>query len=163
MNRFREEVKVIPVVARVLAFILAIGGLGLYFTMTGVTFPRDEEGPVWPGFFMYLVGVFMTTMFFIWTLLIGYVYGDARRRGMRHVAWTLLAIFIPSSIGIILYFIMRDPLMRNCAKCGALVSSKHSFCPECGSALSSVCPQGRRAVEPGWSHCTSCGAGLKAA
>ncbi|MGA7226575.1 MAG: PLDc N-terminal domain-containing protein, partial [Candidatus Acidiferrales bacterium] len=50
----------------------------------------------------------------VWILMIGYVYGDAKRRGMRHVMWTLLAIFIPDMIGVILYFILRDPLMNKC-------------------------------------------------
>ncbi len=48
---------------------------------------------------------------FVLVLLIGYVYADAKRRGMRYVMWTLLAIFIPNAIGIILYFVMRDPLL----------------------------------------------------
>jgi RNA polymerase subunit RPABC4/transcription elongation factor Spt4 len=30
-------------------------------------------------------------------------------------------------------------------------------------ALGHACPQCRRVVEPGWSHCASCGASLKAA
>ena len=30
---------------------------------------------------------------FVLVVLIGYVNGDAKRRGMRHVLWTLLAIF----------------------------------------------------------------------
>jgi hypothetical protein len=54
----------------------------------------------------------------VFVLLIGYVNGDARRRGMRYVLWTLLAIFIPNAIGIILYFVLRDPLMRVCQQCG---------------------------------------------
>jgi lipid-A-disaccharide synthase-like uncharacterized protein len=123
----------------------------------------NDDVPRFFKFSWYLVGAFATAMFFIWTLLVGYVYGDAKRRGMRYVLWTLLAIFIPNAIGFILYFIMRDPVMRNCLKCGALVSSKHSFCQSCGAALTNVCPQCRKTVEPGWSHCTNCGAGLKAA
>ena len=53
-----------------------------------------------------------------YVLLVGYVYGDARRRGMNHVLWTLLAIFIPNAIGIILYFILRDPVPVPCPTCG---------------------------------------------
>ena len=29
---------------------------------------------------------------------------------MNYVMWTLLAIFIPSAVGVILYFILRDPI-----------------------------------------------------
>ena len=61
--------------------------------------------------------------------LLGYVYGDARRRGMRYVMWTLLAFFIPNGIGVILYFILRDPMPTYCSKCGASAKAAHAFCP----------------------------------
>lgn len=160
MNRVREEIRVIPALVWALAVCFAVAGLAFWFTFA---VPKDGDFPGGPRFFMYFIGLFMTLMLFVWTLLVGYVYGDAKRRGMRYVLWTLLAIFIPNAIGFILYFIMRDPPMRNCSKCGTLVSSKDAFCSVCGAALTSVCPQCRRAVEPAWSHCTSCGTGLKAA
>jgi Double zinc ribbon len=95
-----------------------------------------------------------------WTLLIGYVYGDARRRGMRYVMWTLLAIFIPNGIGVILYFILRDPIPCYCSKCGSPAKPGHAFCPGCGANILPACPQCQRAGQPGWSHCAWCGAKL---
>jgi len=95
-----------------------------------------------------------------WTLVIGYVYGDARRRGMRHVMWTLLAIFIPNGIGVILYFILREPIPGYCSKCGSLAKQGHAFCPGCGANLLPACSQCHRAGQPGWSHCAWCGAKL---
>lgn len=90
-------------------------------------------------------------------LLVGYIYGDARRRGMRPVLWALLAFFIPNAIGIILYFILREPLLVNCPKCGAGTKSAFPFCPSCGSSLADTCPSCRSAIESGWSHCPRCG------
>jgi hypothetical protein len=95
-----------------------------------------------------------------WTLLIGYVYGDARRRGMRYGMWTLLAIFIPNGIGVILYFILRDPMPSFCSKCGAPAKQGHAFCPVCGAGILPACSQCHRAGQPGWSHCAWCGAKL---
>jgi len=95
-----------------------------------------------------------------YTLLIGYVYGDARRRGMRHVLWTLLAIFLVNGIGIILYFILREPLMVYCSRCGAGVNPSHAYCPKCGSGVQPACPQCHRTTQPGWSHCAWCGRAL---
>ncbi|PYU91173.1 MAG: hypothetical protein DMG08_15995 [Acidobacteria bacterium] len=80
---------------------------------------------------------------------------------MRHVMWTLLAVFIPNAIGIILYFILRGPLLRACPKCGAAAGSSFPFCPACGTALAQTCPECRRSVEPGWAHCAHCGADLR--
>jgi RNA polymerase subunit RPABC4/transcription elongation factor Spt4 len=94
------------------------------------------------------------------TLVVGYVYGDARRRGMRYVMWTLLAIFIPNGIGVILYFILREPMPSHCSKCGAAAKQGHAFCPVCGAGILPACAQCHRAGQPGWSHCAWCGAKL---
>jgi hypothetical protein len=93
-----------------------------------------------------------------YTLLIGYVYGDARRRGMRYVMWTLLAIFLTNGIGIILYFILREPLPAYCSRCGSGVKQGFAYCPRCGANVLPACPACHRVVQPGWSHCAWCGA-----
>jgi len=92
-----------------------------------------------------------------YTLLVGYVYGDARRRGMRYIMWTLLAIFLPNGIGIILYFILRDPLPVHCTRCGAGVQATHAFCPRCGAGVQPACQGCHRILQPGWTHCAWCG------
>jgi len=92
-----------------------------------------------------------------YTLLIGYVYGDARRRGMRYVMWTLLAIFLFNGIGIILYFILREPLQVYCSRCGAGVQPSHAFCPRCGAGVQPACGACHRILQPGWTHCAWCG------
>jgi hypothetical protein len=92
-----------------------------------------------------------------YALLVGYVYGDARRRGMRYVMWTLLAIFLFNGIGVILYFIMREPLMVYCPRCGAGVQPSHAFCPRCGAGVQPACPACHRTVQIGWTHCARCG------
>ena len=92
-----------------------------------------------------------------YTLLIGYVYGDARRRGMRYVMWTLLAIFLFNGIGIILYFILREPLQVYCSRCGAGVQPSHAFCPRCGGGVQPACQACHRILQPGWTHCAWCG------
>ena len=91
-------------------------------------------------------------------LLIGYVYGDARRRGMRYVMWTLLAIFLFNGIGIILYFILREPLLGYCSRCGKPASHGFAYCPHCGAGLRPSCPACHRVIEGPWSHCAWCGA-----
>jgi hypothetical protein len=70
-----------------------------------------------------------------YSLLIGFVYVDAKRRGMRYVMWTWLAAVIPDLIGVILYFIMRDPMPTPCPKCNRLSAQSCSFFTSLGSAL----------------------------
>jgi RNA polymerase subunit RPABC4/transcription elongation factor Spt4 len=88
------------------------------------------------------------------------VYADAKRRGMRYVMWTVLAIFIPNAIGIILYFILRDPLMKPCPGCSQVLKSGYTFCPHCGTSLLPTCPNCGRSVELGWANCPACGTKL---
>jgi hypothetical protein len=89
-----------------------------------------------------------------------YIYGDARRRNMNAALWTLLAIFAPSGIGIILYFLLREPLAAHCTKCGSPADARFAFCPRCGAGLTPACPQCHRVPQTGWSHCAHCGARL---
>lgn len=157
MNKY-PEIKVIPMGA----WLAAVGvGLEMELVLLLVLVPRDPKLSAWPEPLQLCFVTAIALVLFVYILLIGYVNGDARRRKMRHVMWTLLSIFVPNGIGIILYFIMRDPLPRDCPKCGAAISLKGAFCPACGAALGSTCPACHTAVEPAWSHCANCGKVLK--
>jgi hypothetical protein len=159
MNRFSDEIRIIPRVAWVIAVLVEIGFFCVLFFVAFQRDPKLQQWPVggavafslWPGLLLGMI-----------VLLIGYINADARRRGMRYVLWTLLAIFIPNSIGIILYFILREPLLAGCPKCGAQGRASYTFCPQCGAELSSTCPSCKRAVEPGWKSCPYCRSALSA-
>jgi Double zinc ribbon len=105
----------------------------------------------------YIGPIVMPLFFAGYALLIGYVYGDARRRGMRYVMWTLLAIFLFNGIGIILYFILREPLLVYCSRCGSGVQPSHAFCPRCGAGVQPACQGCHRTIQQGWTHCAWCG------
>lgn len=95
-----------------------------------------------------------------YALLVGYIYGDARRRGMRYVLWTLLAVFLTNGIGVILYFILREPLLAHCTRCGSQMQAGFAYCPRCGANILAACPACHRTLQPGWTHCAWCGAKL---
>ena len=75
-------------------------------------------------------GVFTAAFF----LVLGYIYGDAKRRQMPAVVWVIAAFFIPNLIGIILYFWLT-PLLGSCS-CSKPIQAGGVFCSHCG------CPQG---------------------
>jgi predicted amidophosphoribosyltransferase len=77
---------------------------------------------------------------------------------MRQWLWVLLAIFIPNAIGVILYFVLREPLMFYCSSCGAAAKSTYTFCPNCSTPLRPTCTQCGHGIERGWKHCPRCGA-----
>jgi len=160
MSRLSEEMKIIPRVARVLA-VLSVLAVPC-FVVVFVLLNRSHGNTRWIPF-AALIGLAATVAFSIYILLVGYIAGDARRRGMRPVLWVLLAIFIPNAIGIILYFILREPLLKFCPKCGAGENAAFAFCSVCGEALGKSCPACRTAVQPNWSHCARCGASLPTA
>jgi len=78
-------------------------------------------------------GVFTAAFF----LAVGYVYGDAKRRGKPAWAWATAAFLIPNLIGFILYFVFRGPLLRPCTSCGKPIREGEAFCSHCGYSQAS--------------------------
>jgi RNA polymerase subunit RPABC4/transcription elongation factor Spt4 len=158
MSGFSQEVSIIPRVAWAIAALAYVTLVVIVTLATG----HDPKMQTWPPLALVAFRGLMPLVLIPYIALIGYVNADSRRRGMRSVMWTLLAIFIPNALGIILYFVLREPLMKSCPNCATLVKHGFAFCPACGAAVGDACPQCKRAVEPGWSHCPSCGAKLGA-
>jgi len=143
--------RVVPQAAWITASVLLLVGWSAMFVFLSSHHVR--KGPA-------LASMMIPVIVAAYALLVGYVYGDARRRGMRYVMWTLLAIFLTNGIGIILYFILREPLLVYCPHCGGGVNPNHAFCPRCGAAVQPSCTHCHRAVQPVWSHCAWCGSAL---
>ncbi len=158
MSTWSERISVIPRTAKVTAVLLFIGMLGL-FTFAAHLPPSHGQAPL-PAAAKICLPILGAAVIFVYVLLVGFVYGDAKQRGMRHVMWTLLAIFLPDAIGIILYFILRDPMPVTCPHCSTKVLSKFTFCPSCGTSLKPTCPHCGQPVEPIWSNCGHCGTKL---
>jgi Double zinc ribbon len=158
MSGFREELRIIPRGAWITGGILYAGLV--VGVSCAIRYGGDPEISAWPFLPKALLAGGPPLLLLAFVALIGYVNGDAKRRGMRHVMWTLLAIFVPYTIGIIMYFILRDPLPRVCPVDGRMVPAKFTFCPHCGTALKRTCPHCGKAVEPTWSNCASCGTRL---
>ncbi|MGB6482985.1 MAG: zinc ribbon domain-containing protein [Candidatus Acidiferrales bacterium] len=153
---FRKELHVIPRNAWIVAFAL----YACFVILIHFLIPLSKEpGDIWtwPIAGQLAFNFLIPLIFLILVPLFGYIYGDAKRRGMRYVLWTLLAIFVPDLIGVILYFILRDPLPSDCPSCHHPVLAKFTFCPYCGASVRPVCPQCGRNIEPGWTNCGYCG------
>jgi RNA polymerase subunit RPABC4/transcription elongation factor Spt4 len=157
MSRFTRELKVIPWGAWVIGALIYLGFATPIFLLE---LPTDPQFSGWPRWGQALLAYGMLSLIIPFVALIGYVYGDAKRRNMRYVMWTLLAIFVPYLIGVIVYFLLRDPLPRTCPGCGNLVKVGFTFCPLCGTTVQPTCPNCGKAVELGWSNCPHCGQSL---
>jgi len=160
MSRFRDEVRIIPWVAWAAAALVVFATFLLPLSV--ISFRGASNTPLDPGVRLFLQ-ILVSVVFLFYALLTGYVYADAKRRGMRHVMWTLLAALVPNAIGIILYFVLREPILVECPACHLPARSTFAFCPHCGTSIAHACPRCRCAIEPGWSNCAYCGEKLDVA
>jgi len=116
--------RVVPRTARLLA-LLALAAVWLLFAFFGAVEHQLTLVDALPG----LAGSLFVAAF---VLALGYVYGDALRRGMSPRLWTLAAALVPNLVGFLLYFLVRNPLLEPCGSCGRGMAAGQAFCPACG-------------------------------
>jgi hypothetical protein len=153
MNSFWANIRIIPRPAWLVAGLLIV-----LMVMPLVLGPMryDHEMQNWP--LIAKVGLIAVVPVFVitYSMLVGFIYADAKRRRMRHVLWAWLAL-VPYFIGVILYFILRDPLPASCAQCGTDVPQAFAFCPGCGASVHPVCSQCGKSLQREWLNCPHCG------
>jgi Phospholipase_D-nuclease N-terminal len=150
-TRFVDELRLIPTWAWILA---GIGFIAAHIVFYLVMAHDPKAPPLWARGLMALGA---GSVFGCYCLLIGYINRDAGRRGMSRLAWTLLAVFVPNGLGIILYFILRQALPCLCRRCCAQVQAGYSYCPHCGENLTPQCPHCHHAIHRGDVFCPFCG------
>lgn len=170
--RFRDELRIIPKWLVVLCLFLYILALIIGFSVNHHGF--QTNGPIFPdeslrhdpdlsnfelGCLLTLGGVALSMLFFS----LGYVYRDAKRRGMNPTLWTLLVLILSGGyffIGFIIYLLVREPLPFTCPQCAATVSARFNFCPSCKCNLHPACPQCQREVSDTDKFCPYCATDL---
>jgi len=156
-TRFKDEIRIISPWAFSLAILVFLSAAVFFVVVVG----RDHDAP--PLALRCLLGVIAGTLIACYIVLIGYINRDAGRRRMSRLWWTLLAIFVPNGLGIVLYFILRKPRAANCPQCSAEIEPGFSFCPRCRHHLQPVCPHCQRSVNPGDKFCPYCGGAVETA
>ncbi len=164
-TRFTEELRLIPrwlvwtcavawFIAIVAATVVNLHG----FQTNGPIFPDDSlrNQPVTSTLGLLgvitLMSLVLSSMFFMF----GWVYRDAKRRGMHPGLWTLLVVILAPAygvIGLIIYLIVREPLPFACPQCNTEVSARFNFCPNCKYNLHPACPQCQREVSDSDKFC----------
>jgi RNA polymerase subunit RPABC4/transcription elongation factor Spt4 len=156
-TRFKDEISIISPWAYFVAALVFLAMEVLLVVVVG----RDHDAP--PFALRCLLGAIAGAVLGCYIVLIGYVNRDAGRRGMGRLLWTLIAIFVPNGLGIVLYFILRKPRTANCPQCHAVVEPGFSFCPRCRNRLRPVCPHCQRSIDPGDKFCPYCGGAVETA
>jgi hypothetical protein len=171
-STFREELKLVPkwlvwicVVLSVAAVLIGLAVNLHNFKTGGPIFPdeslRNDPGASGAALFGVIVAASIVMSGLLMT--VGYVYRDAKRRGMNGALWALLVLFLTQYlfIGLIIYLLVRDPLPYTCPQCSATVSARFNFCPSCKYNLHPACPQCQQEVSDTDKFCPFCAAELK--
>lgn len=153
MNSFWASVRIIPKPAWLVAGLLSV--LIVLPLLLG-PMRYDEEIRSWPLIGRVGLIAVVPIVVIAYSMLVGFIYADAKRRRMRHVMWAWLAL-VPYFVGVILYFILRDPLPASCPQCGTDVPQAFAFCPGCGTSVHPVCPQCGKSLQREWMNCPHCG------
>ena len=167
-SKFTQELRIIPkwlVWTCVTLYIIAliIGSLvNLHEIQTGGNaFPLElRSEPVLAT--LALAGAITAVAFMLSLCLFmfGYVYRDAKRRGMNPALWTIVVLILSPGygiLGLIIYLLIREPLPYPCPQCATSVSARYNFCPNCKTNLHPACTHCQREVTDTDKFCPYCG------
>lgn len=139
--------------------ILVLGVLAFASTsviLNFTSFSRDDSIAL---IIIGIIGIFMLCI----PVVIGiFVYTDAKKLGLNEWLWTLVAIFVPNLLGVIIYLVVRSGEKKklNCVKCGTIVEKDYSICPACGHPLKEKCNSCGKPIETTWKVCPYCASQL---
>lgn len=150
-----REIKIVPLWAWILAAIVFVASQWFF----NISMAHQAHPVV--AWARPLLGILAGIGGGAYLLLLGYVNRDAKRRGMSPTLWTLVAILIPNALGILLYFVLRQPLSSGCPQCGSHVQVDFNFCPRCHCKLSLVCQGCQRPIRREDVYCPYCGTSLQ--
>jgi len=159
----RSEINIVPAWAwglAVVAFLFTQVFFNVFSNVfSNVVVAQHSNAP--PAWARAVLGGLLGIVLGCYLLFIGYINRDAKRRGMSPIPWTLVAIAIPYGLGIVLYFILRQPLRGACPQCGNAVQTEFNFCPRCRYKLSPSCPHCQRVVGVNDVYCPYCATSLR--
>jgi len=160
--RFSDEIRLIPrwfVTLLVVLYVVALVVVQIANTAEPVLpdVPRALSALAAAGI---TTGAAIVISFFL--CLFCYIYLDAKRRGMKAILWLLLAILVPDLIGVLIYFLLREPLPLNCPRCGTVGNARFNYCPSCGYNFRPTCPQCKQEAQPDAHYCPNCAYDLTA-
>jgi hypothetical protein len=122
---------IVPRPAKTVACALICLGV-LIGLVVGIVQGCASHLPAWNAFFGSGIGLVASCLVALWVVCLGYVYADARDRGMPPILWLLLAALVPNLLGFLFYFALRRPLLLACPRCSQAIYTGQRFCASCG-------------------------------
>jgi len=142
--KFTQELRVIPrwlvwtcLTLYILAIIIGMSVNGYNMRSNGTVFPDDSFRSMPFLSDLALAGAITGVAIFvsIFLFMLGYVYRDAKRRGMNPALWTLLVLILSPAY---------------------MFNARFNFCPNCKYNLHPACPQCQREVSDHDKFCPFC-------
>jgi len=119
---------------------------------------RHHPGP--PIGFRIYFNLSISALAALYVLMVGYISRDSPRRGMSTTMWTVVCVVIPSGIGAVLYFLLRQPVLSLCPACGSRIESDYHFCPQCAYQVAPCCGNCHQTARITDLYCVYCGHNL---
>jgi hypothetical protein len=151
---FTGELRMIPawsIAGALVAFTL------MQYLMWIVVPAHRHHPPNLPFWFRLYFNITIGALAGLYVLMVGYVSRDSPRRGMSTPLWMLVCVVIPSGIGAVLYFLLRQPVLSVCPACGARIESDYHFCPQCAYQVAPCCGNCHRTARITDLYCVHCG------
>ena len=153
-----EDERMIPLWS--IAAAVAVFVLVEYYWWIVAPQQRHHAPPaLWLRIYFNLSWGLLASLYF---LMIGYISKDAPRRAMSTRLWMLACFVMPGGIGLVLYFLLRQPEISLCPACSTHVQNDFHFCPQCNYQLRANCGNCFRTVRTSDLYCTRCGHELAA-
>lgn len=127
----RNFLAVVPRAMRIAACVVA--PLLVLAGLIGGALADDQRKLLGPMGLYWTAALVLGALSACWLLATGFVFADARRRGMRATPWTVVVIVFPHLLGFLLYFVLRSPRSLTCTQCGNAISTAQNFCACCGT------------------------------
>lgn len=151
---FSGELSLIPlwsIAAAVLAF------TAMEWVMWVMVPEHRRHPPNLPFWFRFYFDISIGALAALYMLMIGYISRDSPRRGMSTTIWMIVCVVIPSGIGAVLYFLLRQPILSQCPACGTRIESDYHFCPQCAWQVAPCCGNCHRTARITDLYCVFCG------
>lgn len=104
-----------------------------------------------------LLGVLLAIEY--WILVAAWLYQQAIQANMNGLLWFLLGIG-GNLTTVVVFLVVRSILREKCPSCGKW-QKEATFCRECGSSISQVCPNCGQICRDTDKFCGSCGGNLE--
>jgi hypothetical protein len=156
-----EEVKLIPRWSIAIAALVFVFMQYLYWVILPAYRVAYHVRPIAAPFGVrFYFALSWSTLAALYVLMVGYVSRDAPRRNMSTRLWVVICLAMQGGIGLVLYFLLRQPVVARCPSCGASIHTEFHFCPQCAYQVSAACGNCYRGVRVTDVYCVYCGHGL---